>query len=300
MGPLSRVVSWCLWLSMLGAAWGSLSQRGVGVPAPYKESLAKEMALWAGAAYCTPHNPNNLVPEFVCNQCQMIPDYGAVEVTRIFLNGSDDIHGFAAVHHSLKRIILSFKGTDSQKIIDWIDDLDGIMTTPYPTQYPDIRMHRGFYWSFMSIEPQVTAALHELQAHYPSYPLYIVGHSLGGALAVNAVFYYAVNQQFSTGLPTVYTIGEPRIGNKAFADTYGSFGFTNYRLVHFRDMVPHLPPTQIGFWHGMTEVYYNQNFSSYQICTHNDGEDPQCSDRQFDLSIPDHLDYFNIDPSNCQ
>ena len=42
--------------------------------------------------------------------------------------------------------------------------------------------------------------------------------------------------------PILITYGCPRIGNKNFAIYTESLLPNNQRIVHYRDMVPHLPP----------------------------------------------------------
>ena len=44
----------------------------------------------------------------------------------------------------------------------------------------------------------------------------------------------------------VYTFGQPRGGNEAYA-AWASETFSIYRVVHHDDPVPHLPPPALGF-----------------------------------------------------
>jgi predicted lipase len=52
---------------------------------------------------------------------------------------------------------------------------------------------------------------------------------------------------------TYYTFGQPRVGNDAFATVFKSL-VNEYRVVHYADIVPHLPPEVLGFHHVPTEV----------------------------------------------
>ena len=88
-----------------------------------------------------------------------------------------------------------------------------------------------------------------------------------------------------------------------------------YRIVHDRDAVPHLPPcnvlgiTSLGCekdgpigvfpYHTPTEIFYNQDFSSFKECSTTDGEDLSCSDGNINFSVSDHLIYFNVDVGDC-
>ena len=57
-----------------------------------------------------------------------------------------------------------------------------------------------------------------------------------------------------------YSFGEPRIGNKYFAEFWGDWVPNGLRIVHADDLVPHLPPRGqsilllTDFHHHKTEV----------------------------------------------
>jgi len=58
-------------------------------------------------------------------------------------------------------------------------------------------------------------------------------------------------------------------------------------LFTLKDIVPHLPTKAMNFHHVATEVWYVEDFSSYQVCD-GTGEDPNCSDSVIIPSISDH------------
>ena len=66
-------------------------------------------------------------------------------------------------------------------------------------------------------------------------PLYITGHSLGGALAVVATWYISSKQ-----LAACYTFGAPRVGD---AGLLGWYKTPIYRIVNAADPVPFVPPS---------------------------------------------------------
>jgi len=49
----------------------------------------------------------------------------------------------------------------------------------------------------------------------------------------------------------------------------------------------------MNFHHVATEIWYTEDFSSYQVCD-GSGEDPNCSDTVIIPSISDHTEYFNM------
>jgi len=129
-----------------------------------------------------------------------------------------------------------------------------------------------------------------MRSKYPTASLRIYGHSLGAALAVHAAgdlaFQYSIYPEF------VYTFGQPRVGEKNFATWYNSMIKYHYRVTHGHDIVPHVPPQALGFWHTNLEIFYPGNPPTYQTCN-TSGEDPSCSNQYtLDLSITDHLTYM--------
>lgn len=95
----------------------------------------------------------------------------------------------------------------------------------------------------------------------------------------------------------------------------------NFRLVHHDDIVPHLPPEDVGFNHEIegadnrvwlqlllhtataypsTEVWLSENQTAWTECSIETGEDHSCSWSVpiLDYSIADHLDYFGVE-LNC-
>ena len=66
-------------------------------------------------------------------------------------------------------------------------------------------------------------------------PLWVTGHSLGGAMATLASV-RLTDEGYK--VRAVYTYGSPRVGDRVFRDSYR---LANYRFVNDNDLVPHLP-----------------------------------------------------------
>jgi len=113
-------------------------------------------------------------------------------------------------------------------------------------------IHGGFFRGFTKLEPQITAALEDLQCK--DKPLSIASHSLGAAISVFAAD-FAVTQGYQ--LKRLYTFGEPRTGNTDWSEHVGSklsqAGTTYYRVVNANDPVPHLP--MAWMFHGWQSMY---------------------------------------------
>lgn len=75
----------------------------------------------------------------------------------------------------------------------------------------------GFFYSYnsSSLKPNITATARVLEEEYPDEPWYIIGHSMGSAMASIC----ALDLKFTLGLKDVrvYTFGSPRVGNSVFA-----------------------------------------------------------------------------------
>ena len=55
---------------------------------------------------------------------------------------------------------------------------------------------------------------------YPTYDLWITGHSLGGAMASLAASYIGFNQLFPVSQIKMISLGQPRTGDTAYADAF--------------------------------------------------------------------------------
>ncbi len=122
-------------------------------------------------------------------------------------------------------LILALRGTEAE-LADVKADLKANLITVSGEQ----KVHRGFYDAFNAVKSDIEDDL----AKHPGAPIYVTGHSLGGALAILATRYLA-----SDSLGACYTFGGPRVGNSLFADDIKT---PIYRIVNAADGVPRVPP----------------------------------------------------------
>ncbi len=122
--------------------------------------------------------------------------------------------------------VLAFRGTELTAFEDIKTDLKASLI-PCTTGG---RIHSGFAEAYNRIK---YILLKELQG---TSPLYITGHSLGGALAVIATKH--LQKEFD--VKACYTYGAPKIATADWID-----GITKpvYRIVNAIDAVPMLPPS---------------------------------------------------------
>ncbi len=136
-------------------------------------------------------------------------------------------------------LVLAFRGTE-KKISDWLTDARCV-----PKVEGKSKVHSGFHEAFTINQDDkgktVNDAIEQILAqptakdvNGESLPLFITGHSLGGALALLATKLVAQNINGAC-----YTFGAPRIGN------YEYFRYLKtpvYRVVNSSDIVPRVPP----------------------------------------------------------
>ena len=150
-----------------------------------------------------------------------------------------DTRGFVATGD--QATIIGFSGTDPPVLANWLTNVDVAMTL-----HGRERIHAGFLRATLAVLPTLESALRRL--HTSGRPLYIVGHSLGAALAVVAARLIASEGALSVS--AVYAFGMPRTGDKAFSDACGALlGSKIYRLVHGDDIVPGVPFGLLGYCH---------------------------------------------------
>jgi len=142
--------------------------------------------------------------------------------------------------------VVAFRGTASLR--DWITDAE-FPLRPLPGSAA--RVHEGFLTAIDSILPDLVSCLVPPHAPCPApralLPIVLTGHSLGGALAVLAAWFL---QRQGRLVHSVYTFGQPRVGDRTFAALYESLlGARTFRVVNRNDLVPRVPGVLLGYRH---------------------------------------------------
>ncbi len=177
-----------------------------------------------------------------------------VETYRFFEAKNDT----QAVYLATDRVaILAFRGTESKT-----DIRTDLKFRKVPFGKGDV--HRGFYGVFSPVwdgsgilgedKKSLSAYLKEQEAIRPNIPLYVTGHSLGGALSTLAVA-AALNE--GRKVYAHYTFGSPRVGNRDFATELAekekAAGTKVFRVVNYGDPVTVSPPSWLGYSHVAAE-----------------------------------------------
>jgi predicted lipase len=161
-----------------------------------------------------------------------------------YVTGDDAIDA-AMVGSTANEIIVAFRGTlppDSpnrrQMILDWADDLDAPLVAD--PNLPGL-VHQGFRDCLDLLWPMIEPQIAELLAVRPARPIYVTGHSKGGAVAFLAG--WRCRQSFPAALTHVCTFAAARCGDIAFASAYNAALPQTARFEYADDIVPHLPPS---------------------------------------------------------
>lgn len=139
------------------------------------------------------------------------------------------------IAHNNNAVIIAFRGTEKFK--DWLTNagIDFRVTVHG-------RVHKGFDQALDSVWNQITGTLERVQQN--AQPLWITGHSLGGALAALAAarFCLDIDQEVYKSVNGLYTFGQPRIGDRSFVKTLDNEIKSRYfRFVNDNDLVPRVP-----------------------------------------------------------
>lgn len=277
-------------------------------------------------AYCVAPPALGISKPFSClSHCADFPDFELITTWHTGPLLSDSAGYLAIDHGGQGQIMLAFRGTYS--VADAVVDLSTVPQkfTPYPGDGEDVRdihvpskvhkettgelkvedecsnctVHMGFNAAWGHSRQYLLPHLYNISTLFPAYRLVIVGHSLGGAVAMLAAL-----ELNARGLaPTVTTYGEPRVGNKALMQYLDRQFHLNKneqsldqdiamryrRVTHIDDPIPLLPLTEWGYTMHAGEIFISKsslspNVSDLRHCF--DDLDPTCIASQ-DGSLPD-------------
>ncbi|MEJ7590886.1 MAG: lipase family protein [Planctomycetaceae bacterium] len=194
--------------------------------------------------------------QFLCRACQLayLPEAAGVK-------GFRDVLGLSAkllsvdntqvyVAESSDHLVVAFRGTEDPTSIeglkDWLlTDAMNLLVVPEGRLGHDLsaagvgaKFHKGFVDAIAEIWEPLRNEV-EAKMKQSDRPLWITGHSLGGALALFAA--WLLERRF-VAVHQIYTFGAPMIGNQKASDAFNrKFSGKIFRYVSGRDPVPKLP-----------------------------------------------------------
>lgn len=243
----------------------------------------------SSVTYCS---SANLRP-WTCSRCHdsSISDY---TLDLIGIDNKQNLQALVGYFNESQSIAVSFRGTIATSIKNWIDDLT-FEQIPYDWPgYTGAKVHEGFFHAYHnSLAAQIRQSVQNLKTEHPNAKLLVTGHSLGGAMAlICAMDLYNLTRM----MPSLYTFGEPRVGNAAFATLITKTIVNATRMTNHNDIVVHIPPEAMNFRHHPLELWIHTTSSSPNTIKECDtsGEDPTCADSVLGDSIGDHLHYLGV------
>ena len=213
----------------------------ISTHAAYDPAVAKSMTYVAGLAYC----PAKRILSKQCNLATQMTDELGMEVIHAMDNGLDEnsITYVILKRDSTKEIFVGYSGTRD------VAQLISEALEAFPISYgihPEVKgalVVDYFYKHYLNgFRDDLMKVMPGILAQYPGYDFIFTGHSLGGSLTVHGASDFILNGWGENRKVTVITFGQPRTGNPAFNNGFKPRLAGWYRLDHYRDIVPHVPP----------------------------------------------------------
>ncbi|KAJ9076497.1 hypothetical protein DSO57_1025659 [Entomophthora muscae] len=197
-----------------------------------------------------------------------------------------DIRATISIDNGHKSIVLSFRGSVSTK--NWVENFRFDKT-----RFAVGQVHLGFKNQADALQPYYETIIGELLDQYPDYSLVLTGHSSGGSVALIAAIYLQKELGVAWKRIHLFTYGQPRVGNAKFASWVNTLELKMTRVVNENDLVPHMPPNFVGYYHQHTELYINQGKPTF--CRVTSPEDSQCSNSRVPtVNIKNHMSAFGV------
>ncbi|KAI0038493.1 lipase, partial [Auriscalpium vulgare] len=247
---------------------------------------------WSCGANCNA-NPDFL-PEASGGDGGDVPFCGWPPITHkvcaLRLRRSAGFVGFAPAQNT---VIVSHQGADSNNFVADLTDNVVVRDTLNPTLFPgmssSITVHAGFAGSQSRSAAPVLAAVKAAMTKHSTKTVTVVGHSLGGAIALLDSVSLSLRLPSGTTVNTV-VYGLPRVGNKAFADYVDAHQHVTH-INNKDDPVPVLPYRFLGFVHPSGEVRI-QHSDEWYACPGQDNTSDLCIvgavPNIFESTVSDH------------
>ncbi|EIN06272.1 lipase [Punctularia strigosozonata HHB-11173 SS5] len=232
----------------------------------------KPFTFLASAGYCSP--ATTLAWDCGTN-CDNVPGFEPVASGG---DGDSVQFWFVGFLPASKTVVVSHQGTDTSEILPLITDADIAKGTLDSTLFPGIsssvEVHEGFRSAQASAATQVLAAVQTAMSRFGATSVTMVGHSLGGAIALLDAVYLPLHLPSTTTFQTV-VYGLPRVGNQAFADYVDAHVTALTHINNEEDIVPILPGMFLGFHHPSGEVHI-QDSGAWDACPGQDNSSDLC------------------------
>lgn len=260
----------------------------------YNETLAKRFWFLQVASLCS---RERLSQWNVSTVSENIPN--VTDISIVYDENWDNL-AYTAYDREENLVFMVFRRTVD--FVNDIEDVDFIKEDYNHYSCEDCQVHQGFFDAYINVKDKILEAFFNLCEKYPFAKTAVLGHSLGAAMSTFAFIDVSIKTKKKQP-DYFYTFGSPRIGNENFVFFVNSLNESQRaRITHFQDSTPHLPLNIMGFAHISNEVFYNEDSSSFVLCTDAFSEDINCSDQfnVFEWRSHDHVNYMGFDHTTYQ
>eukprot|EP00005_Dracoamoeba_jomungandri_P003482 CAMPEP_0174259650 /NCGR_PEP_ID=MMETSP0439-20130205/8449_1 /TAXON_ID=0 /ORGANISM="Stereomyxa ramosa, Strain Chinc5" /LENGTH=2166 /DNA_ID=CAMNT_0015343625 /DNA_START=71 /DNA_END=6571 /DNA_ORIENTATION=- len=139
------------------------------------------------------YNPNHALWMAYCSTLAYREDYQIENVVKniwgfdnleVFHVEKTETHAFGAYDSQV--CVIAFRGT--VVMTNWLTNMNIKTVSPFP-DHPEIKVQHGFNRALLNVFKKVKSFIDEARKHHPGLPLFLTGHSLGGALATLCLAY---------------------------------------------------------------------------------------------------------------
>lgn len=252
----------------------------------YNTDISNAVVWLSGAAYCGKDSYKSM---------KLSGPITGFIVDSVLYDPKTDLQGYIGILKSTRTIYVVFRGSSSK--LNWMADFE-VTKRNYDT-YPecDCKVHHGFYDATKNLKDLVINSIKILKEQTGFSNVIVTGHSLGAAVAqLMGMELSAVNIKNQ-----IYNFGQPRVGDKKYASFVNSVLEELARFTHYKDMVPHVPPMEMGYLHSCREIFEDDT-GKINECSSSECEDSKCADQYklYKTDIEDHMIYLGhyLDCSN--
>ena len=167
----------------------------------------------------------------------------------IAVKSVDNDHSQAVLVEHKDYICMSFRGTD--EVADWLNNIN-----VFSTETLFGRFHRGFWHALEDVWEFLVTQNASMQKE-KKRPLFLTGHSLGGAMANLATARLVHDDK---PFVSTYTFGQPRTMSRSTARIFNMEAKARYfRFHNNNDIVTRIPARLMGYSHVGHYVYISQD-----------------------------------------
>ncbi|GLB41588.1 putative alpha beta-hydrolase [Lyophyllum shimeji] len=259
-------------LAAVQAAPSLAPRQSISTLTPAQVAAYKPYSFYAATAYC---QPANTLAWNCGGNCNSNPSFHPVASGG---NGDTTQFWYVGYDSTLRSVIVAYQGTDTSKIMPIVTDgnffLESLDSSLFPGVSSSVQVHNGFKDAQAKSATAVLSAVQTAMSRNGATSVTIVGHSLGGAIALLSSVYLPLHLPAGTTFKTV-TYGMPRVGNQAFADYVDAHASVSH-INNKRDIVPIVPGRFLGFHHPKGEKHIVDS-GAWIDCPGQDNTDAQCT-----------------------